>query len=86
MALIVPYQSRQGIAVGNAGQVAPYQKASAFVTPGQAAMPGALREFAAGMDKPGSAVFDVALERQRMQNATDMLADKIEYRKCPAGF
>lgn len=77
--MIVPHQSQAGIATGNAGQAAPYRSASAFVTPGQAAMPNGLNQLARGMDKLGDALAKYGLDRLKMQNATDLLADKIAY-------
>ncbi|MDR1125291.1 MAG: hypothetical protein LBM64_04410, partial [Deltaproteobacteria bacterium] len=79
MALTIPHNSQAGITVAGGGRAANYVGASAFVTPGQQAMPEALQQLSRGLGKLGGAVNEVFLERQRMQNATDMLADKIEY-------
>ena len=79
MALIVPHQSNAGIAVANNGRAASYVSASAFMTPGQAAMPDALNTLARGMAKAGDAAHNLMLDRQRMRNATDLLADKVAY-------
>jgi len=75
--IITPYQSQQGIAVGNAGQAAPYVGSSAFMTPGQSAMPQGLDKLSQGISKLGNAVFEMGIDRQKMQNATDMLADQV---------
>lgn len=72
MALTIPHNSQAGIAVAGGGRAAPYVSESAFMTPGQRAMPEALNRFAAGLDKAGGAVNAVLLDRQRMQNATDL--------------
>ncbi|MDR1658947.1 MAG: hypothetical protein LBR94_01225 [Desulfovibrio sp.] len=77
MPILTPYESRAGIATANAGQAAQYRSGAAFVTPGQSAMPGALDKLAQGMDKLNKAAFGFAMERQKQQNATDMLADKM---------
>lgn len=86
MPMIVPHQSQAGIATGNAGQAAPYRSASAFVTPGQAAMPNGLNQLARGMDKLGDALAKYGLDRLKMQNATDLLADKIAYEDALRDF
>lgn len=79
MPMVTPYESRAGIATANAGQAASYRSASAFMTPGQQALPGALNQLARGLDRFGGAVHELLLDRQRMQNATDLLADKVAY-------
>lgn len=79
MAIITPHESRAGIATGNAGQAAPYRSASAFMTPGQLALPGGLNRLAHGMDRLGDAVFRMGIDRMKMRNATDLLADKVAY-------
>lgn len=79
MAMLVPHQSQTGIATASAGQAAPYRSASAFVTPGRQAMPGALNQLARGLDRLGGAAHELMLDRQRMRNATDLLADKVAY-------
>jgi hypothetical protein len=87
--IVTPHQSQVGISVGNASG-AQYVGAGAFMTPGQAAMPGALQQLAHGMDKLGGAVNDMMLERQRRQNDTDLLAlhnrVKDNYRAFDADF
>ncbi len=79
MAIVTPHQSQAGIATANAGQAAPYRSASAFMTPGQAALPSGLNQLARGAEKLGDAVFRAGLDRMRLQNATDLLADKVAY-------
>lgn len=79
MAIVTPHQSQAGIATANAGQAAPYRSASAFMTPGQSAMPSGLNQLARGVDKLGDALFRAGLDRMKMQNATDLLADKVAY-------
>ena len=79
MAILTPHESQVGIATANAGQAAPYRSASAFMTPGQAALPSGLNQLARGVDKLGDAVFRAGLDRMKMQNATDLLADKVAY-------
>lgn len=79
MAIVTPHQSQAGIATANGGQAAPYRSASAFMTPGQAALPSGLNQLARGAEKLGDAVFRVGLDRMRLQNATDLLADKVAY-------
>lgn len=79
MALTIPHNSQAGIQVASGGRAANYVNASTFMTPGQNALPGALNQLARGIDKVGGSVNQLLLDRQRMQNATDMLADKIEY-------
>ena len=79
MAIITPHESQAGIATGNAGQAAPYRSASAFMTPGQAALPDGLNQLARGMDRLGDAVFRMGIDRMKMRNATDLLADKVAY-------
>ena len=86
MAITVPHQSQVGIAVASGGRAGNYVSSSAFVTPGQSAMPGAMSRLAGGIDKLGGAVNDMLLDRQRMQNATDLLADKIEYENALRSF
>jgi len=86
MPMIVPHQSQVGIATANAGQAAPYRGASAFMTPGQAALPNGLQQLAHGMDKLGDALAKYGLDRMRMQNATDLLADKIAYEDALRDF
>ena len=86
MAMIVPHQSQVGIATGNAGQAAPYRSASAFMTPGQSNMPEGLHQLAKGMDKLGNALAKYGLDNMKMQNATDMLADKIAYEDALRDF
>lgn len=76
MALIVPYQSQQGIAVGNAGQAAQYRKASEFMTPGQENLGRGMQQLAQGMDKLGGVMFDAEIQKRQQQNATDLLADQ----------
>lgn len=79
MAIITPHESQAGIATGNAGQAAPYRSVSAFMTPGQAALPDGLNQLARGMDRLGDAVFRMGIDRMKMRNATDLLADKVAY-------
>lgn len=79
MAIITPHESQAGIATGNAGQAAPYRSASAFMTPGQIALPNGLNQLAHGMDRLGDAVFRMGIDRMKMRNATDLLADKVAY-------
>ncbi len=79
MAIITPHESQAGIATGNAGQAAPYRSASAFMTPGQAALPNGINQLAHGMDRLGDAVFRMGIDRMKMRNATDLLADKVAY-------
>ena len=79
MAIITPHESQAGIATGNAGQAAPYRSVSAFMTPGQAALPDGLNQLARGMDRLGGAVFRMGIDRMKMRNATDLLADKVAY-------
>ncbi|MDR2488774.1 MAG: hypothetical protein LBD42_04705, partial [Desulfovibrio sp.] len=86
MALTVPHNSQVGISVAGVGKAANYVSASYFMTPGQSAMPEALRHLAAGIDNVGGAANQLLLERRRMQNATDMLADKIEYENALREF
>ena len=76
MAILTPYESRAGIATANAGQAAPYRSASAFMTPGAQAN---LERLSAGLDRLGNALGNLGLERLKMQNATDLLADKVAY-------
>lgn len=76
MAILTPYESRAGIATANAGPVAPHLSASAFMTPGAQA---SLERLSAGLDKLGNALGNIGLERLKMQNATDLLADKVAY-------
>ena len=73
---IQPHNSQAGIQVASGGRAASYVGASAFVTPGQSAMPGTLQHLARGIDKVGHATNQLLLDRQRLQNATDLLADK----------
>ena len=79
MPMIVPHQSQVGIATANGGQAAQHRSASAFMTPNRTATSEGLQHLARGMDRLGDALFRVGIERQRMQNATDMLADKVDY-------
>ncbi|MDR1359599.1 MAG: hypothetical protein LBJ82_01345 [Deltaproteobacteria bacterium] len=72
----VPFQSREPISVGNAGPAARFRSASGFVTPGQAAGPEGLNQFAQGLNKLNNVVFSAEIERRRMQNAADLLADQ----------
>ncbi len=85
MALTIPHNSQVGIAVANAGGGG-HVKTSAFVTPGQAAMPEALHHLSRGMDKLGGAVNEMFLERQRMQNMTDMLEDELAVKDAYRAF
>ena len=86
MAMIVPHQSQVGIATGNGGQAAPYRSASAFMTPGQSNMPEGLNQLARGMDKLGNALANYGIDSMKMQNATDLLADKIAYEDALRDF
>lgn len=86
MALTIPHNSQANISVAGGGRAANYVNASTFMTPGQNAMPGALNQLAGGIDKLGGAVNKLLLDRQRMQNATDLLADKIEYEDALRDF
>jgi hypothetical protein len=86
MAIIIPYQSQSGINNAGGGQAAPYRTAAAFTTPGQAAMPGALEHFAGGLNKLNDAVFKMQLDKQRVRNATAMLADETAYRDALRDF
>ncbi|MDR1242321.1 MAG: hypothetical protein LBM00_06030, partial [Deltaproteobacteria bacterium] len=76
MAIIIPYQSQSGINNAEGGQAAPYRSAAAFTTPGQSSMPGALEHFAGGLDKLNDAAFKVRMDKQRVRNVTEMLADE----------
>ena len=83
MPIITPHTSHVGIATGNAGPVAQYRSASAFVTPGRAE---GLDALARGVGKLGNAMGEVWAERQRVQNATDLLADKVAYEDALRAF
>ena len=82
--IVTPYESQAGITVGNAGRAAPSWDTSAFMTPGQRALPHGLDQLAKGADKLGQAIFRLGYDRQVMQNTTDLLADQVaetdEYR------
>ncbi len=86
MPIVVPHQSGQAIATANAGQAAQYRSASAFVTPGQENLGQGLQQLAGGLNRFGNAVATVAIERQRMENATDLLADKVAYEDAMRNF
>ena len=86
MAIVVPHQSGQAIATANAGGAAQYRSASAFVTPGQENLGQGLQQFAGGMNRLNNAVTAYAVDRQRMENATDLLADKVAYADALRGF
>jgi hypothetical protein len=77
MPIITPHQSQVGIAVANPGQAANYQGVSSFVTPGQAAMPAALNQLAAGIDKAGNAVFEAGLERKKANITAEFLEREL---------
>jgi hypothetical protein len=77
MAITTPHESRVPIQNANGGRAASYRSESAFVTPGQAAMPAALNKLASGLDKVNKAVFEVGLEKQRVRNNTALLADQV---------
>jgi hypothetical protein len=77
MAIITPYRSSAEIVVPSGGRAGRQVSASAFLTPGQAAMPNALNKLAAGLDKVNKAVFDANLEKQRERNNTALLADQV---------
>lgn len=75
--ITTPHQSQIAIQNANGSRAASLRSESAFVTPGQKALPGALNQLAAGMDKVNQAVFEAGLEKQRMRNNTAMLADQV---------
>jgi hypothetical protein len=77
MAIFTPHQSQESIRNAQGGRAASCRSESAFVTPGQAAMPNALNRLAGGLDKVNKAVFEAGLEKQRMRNNTAMLADQV---------
>ena len=86
MPIVVPHQSGQAIATANAGLAAQYRSASAFVTPGQENLGQGLQQLAGGLNRFGNAVATVAIERQRMENATDLLSDKVAYEDAMRNF
>lgn len=75
MALIVPHNSQAGISVASGGRAASYVGASAFVTPGQQALPGALNQLAAGMNKLGGVIFDAEMRKRNEQMELALLED-----------
>jgi hypothetical protein len=75
--IAVPHESRVPIQNAAGGRAASHRSESAFVTPGQSAMPGAISQLAAGLDKANKAVFEAGLERLRMRNNTALLADQV---------
>ncbi|MDR1360679.1 MAG: hypothetical protein LBJ82_06845 [Deltaproteobacteria bacterium] len=64
MPIYTPFQSREPISVGNAGPAARSRSASAFVTPGQAALPEGLNQFAQGLNKLNNVVFSAEIQRR----------------------
>lgn len=75
MALIIPHSSQTGIAVASGGRAASPVSASAFMTPGQSAMPGALEHLSRGIDKLGGAVNAYLLRERQEQNELELLED-----------
>ncbi|MDR1241681.1 MAG: hypothetical protein LBM00_02695 [Deltaproteobacteria bacterium] len=86
MAIIIPYSSQSSINNAGSGQIAPYRSASAFTIPGQTNMPGALEHFSGGLDKLNDAAFKMQLDKQRVRNATEMLADETAYKGALRDF
>ena len=72
MAIITPFQSQAGIAVGNA-RGPDYLNANAYVNP----MGAALQTVAQGAGKLAEVYAEADLQKRQMQQATDMLADQV---------
>ena len=81
MPIITPHQSQAGIMVGNAS-VGGYRSASDFMTPGAAALPGALQQVAHGLGTFGHAM----QRKQQEQDVTDMLADELAVKDAHRSF
>ncbi|MDR1359619.1 MAG: hypothetical protein LBJ82_01445, partial [Deltaproteobacteria bacterium] len=76
MGISTPFQSREPISVGNAGPAARFLPVSAFVTPRRTATPETMARLAQALGKVGDEVSEAMLERRRMQNNADLLADQ----------
>ena len=87
MGIKIPtYESQVGIGSANAGQAASYQKASAFVSPGQEGMPQALNHLAGGMNKLAGVVFNEEIRQRQEQLELDLLNDLQGVHAATAAF
>ena len=86
MVKIPTYESQVGIANANAGQAAGYQKASAFVSPGQEGMPQALNHLAGGMNRLAGVVFNEEIRQRQEQLELDLMKDMQGVHAATAAF
>ena len=64
---IQPHQSSEGIRTSSGGSGGTYRSAADYITPGQAALPGAVQTFGQSLQQLGSTISSISAEERREQ-------------------
>ena len=75
MALVIPHQSNQGIQTASGGSGGTYRSAADYITPGQAALPGAIQALGASVTQIGGIIANEELRKRNEAQNLELIRD-----------